>query len=391
MNPFIREFAHILIKKFHHFIGYFFHINENKVFFDSFPDYSDNARAMSDYLIEHSSYDIYWAVKRVPTHNTDRRIHFILKNNKWSYIYHTLTSKYLFSTHGAFHWANPKRQLYLCFWHGTMLKRIAYMQDPVRNKYYNQSVKYFSSPSDYYIPIFSNSFNRKPDEILVTGYPRIDFLLNDNNSFLKLGIDRNQYKKVVIYLPTFRQPIGGGYTDTKKNIFKEEFINFVDENSLGEWNSYFRNRDILLVVKPHPSDKNQFSNTKLSNIRIIPHIVLLEKDIQLYNLLKYADALITDFSSVYCDYLVLNRPIGFMLSDIDDYAKGRGFVFEEPLDFLPGYKIWSEEDFKAFIDELINNIDSTKKIREQLQPVYNKYTEGCFCERIARIINLQVR
>lgn len=391
MNPILREIAHRLQDAMHHTLGYLFPINSKKVFFDSFPDYSDNSRAMSDYLITHSEYEIYWAVNEIPSFNVDKRIHFVLKSNKYKYIYHTLTSKYLFSTHGAFPWANPGRQMFLCFWHGTMLKRIAYMQDPVRNKYYNKSVSYYSSPSEFYVPLYAKSFNREKSDVLLTGYPRIDFLLNENSSIEKLGIDKSEYTKIVMYLPTFRQPMSGGYSDTTKNVFEDEFINFADNLSLDRWNAYFKSKGILLLVKPHPSDKNQLPKSELSNIRIIPHNLLLEKDIQLYSLLHYADALITDFSSVYCDYLVLNRPIGFMLSDIDEYSKGRGFVFDKPLEVLPGYKIFEEKDFVDFCDEVITGKDSTIQLRTDLQSMYNKYVDGCFCERIAEMINMDIK
>lgn len=391
MNQYIRDFVHILLDMYHHMVGYVIHIYDNKVFFDSYPDYSDNSRAMSDYLLANSDYEIFWAVRDIPSYEVDKRIHFVLRSNKWNYIYHTLSSKYLFSTHGAFPWANSKRQLFLCFWHGTMLKRIAYMQDPVRNKYYNRSVTYFSSPSEFYIPLYAQSFNRKESDVLLTGYPRIDFLLNENCSFKKLEIERTAYNKVIMYLPTFRQPVGGGYTDTNKNVFEDEFINFTDPESIERWNKYFHSKGVLLLVKPHPSDKNQLDKSELSNIRIIPHSLLLEKDIQLYSLLHYADALITDFSSVYCDYMVLDRPIGFMLSDIDEYSKGRGFVFDKPLEVLPGYKIFGENDFVNFCNEVSDDVDSTQQLRAELQPLYNKYVDGCFCERIAYMMKMKIR
>ena len=265
------------------------------------------------------------------------------------------------------------------------------MQDPVRNKYYNKSVSYYSSPSEFYVPLYAKSFNREKSDVLLTGYPRIDFLLNENSSIEKLGIDKSEYTKIVMYLPTFRQPMSGGYSDTTKNVFEDEFINFADNLSLDRWNAYFKSKGILLLVKPHPSDKNQLPKSDLSNIRIIPHNLLLEKDIQLYSLLHYADALITDFSSVYCDYLVLNRPIGFMLSDIDEYSKGRGFVFDKPLEVLPGYKIFEEKDFVDFCDEVITGKDSTIQLRTDLQSMYNKYVDGCFCERIAEMINMDIK
>lgn len=391
MNPILREIAHRLQDAMHHTLGYLFPINSKKVFFDSFPDYSDNSRAMSDYLITHSEYEIYWAVNEIPSFNVDKCIHFVLKSNKYKCIYHTLTSKYLFSTHGAFPWANPQRQLYVCFWHGTMLKRIGCMQDPIGNKYNNRTVTKFTAPSNFYTEFFARSFNRENSDIIITGYPRINFLKEKNDSLDRLNIKVEAGLRVIMYLPTFRQPAGGGYVDTGKNVFKEDVIDFTSGESLSKWNNFFASKNIILLVKPHPSDKNQLAELKLSNIRIIPHSLLQEKDIQLYQVLHYADALITDFSSVFCDYLVLNRPIGFMLSDVNEYAQGRGFVFENPMEYLPGYKLFNESDFIDFCNDISDGIDKSKNEREKLQPIYNKYMEGDFCERIARFLNLSIK
>lgn len=390
MNQQIRLVSHILRDFLHSVVGCFIPIKENKIFFDSYPDYSDNCRAMSDYLVEHSDYDIYWAVNKIPTYPTNPKIHFVEKKHKWAYIYHSLSSRFLFSTHGAFSWSNKKRNEFVCFWHGTMLKKVACLQDPIRNKYYNKNVTYYSAPSNYYTSIFAQSFGRPIDEIKVTGYPRIDFLINNNKSVEKLNINLSGFKKVIMYLPTFRQPIGGGYTDSSINIFKDDIIDFTSSKSLNLWNDYFKKLDILLIVKPHPSDKNQLDYINLSNISIIPHQTLLDNDIQLYSILHFADALITDYSSVFCDYLVLDRPIGFILSDISEYAQGRGFVFDNPIEMLPGTKIFDENEFRRFVEDVAKNIDPTKSMRAKLQPMYNTFTHGCFCERIAKMINLKM-
>ena len=74
----------------HIIIGIFILIKKNKVFFDSYPDYSDNCRAMSDYLLKNSNYKIYWAVNTIPSTNEDNNIIFVKKANKLSYIYNTL-------------------------------------------------------------------------------------------------------------------------------------------------------------------------------------------------------------------------------------------------------------------------------------------------------------
>ena len=65
----------------------------------------------------------------------------------------------------------------------------------------------------------------------------------------------------------------------------------------------------------------------------------------MYVLLRNADALITDYSSAYFDYMLLNRPIAFTVEDIEEYRKKRGFVFDNPFEYMPvrrliPMKIW---------------------------------------------------
>ena len=69
----------------------------------------------------------------------------------------------------------------------------------------------------------------------------------------------------------------------------------------------------------------------------------------MYSLLGSADILLTDFSSIYIDYLLLNRPIGFVEDDFDEYSKSRGFIFDNPEEYMPGVKIRSLEDLKTFL------------------------------------------
>ena len=364
--------------------------NRRKLFFESFPDYSDNSRAFSDFLFTHgytAKYRIYWAVDSLPD-ITDERIHFVLKKDRLRYIYHTITSFYLFSTHGAFSWCNPHLQKYVCFWHGTMLKRICQMRNPDDTDYLRQAWK-FVAPSNYYVKYFSLSFGRNEDEILPLGYPRCDLLFQSNDSLLHLGIDVQGKTKIVVYMPTFRQPVGGGYTDSTKNVFEEDFIKFSDSTSIEKWNTFFKKRNIILIVKPHPSDKNAVRcDEKYKNIRIITSDKLQQNNVQLYSLLANADALVTDFSSVYCDFLLLDRPIGFVVTDIEEYGHGRGFVFDNPLDYMPGSIISTENEFVDFFDKLNIGQDLTKEKRDKLRLVFNQYQGGNNCKRIAEAIGL---
>ena len=102
-------------------------------------------------------------------------------------------------------------------------------------------------------------------------------------------------------------------------------------------------------------------------------------NIQLYSLLGSVDILLTDFSSIYIDYLLLNRPIGFVAADFYEYSNSRGFVFDNPNDYMPGAKISSLKELKTFLHStLILNQDPYLKnriiINNKLNNEYPNYS-----------------
>jgi CDP-glycerol glycerophosphotransferase (TagB/SpsB family) len=75
--------------------------------------------------------------------------------------------------------------------------------------------------------------------------------------------------------------------------------------------------------------------------------------VPLYGLLARSAGIITDYSSVWTDYLLLDRPIGFFIPDRDDYAGSRGLYPPDALTWLPGPELDSPESFRAFAAEVI--------------------------------------
>jgi CDP-glycerol glycerophosphotransferase (TagB/SpsB family) len=359
--------------------------------FDSFPDYSDNSRAMSNFLILHSNYQLIWAVKDINKYKNTSRIKFVGKMgllNRLMYNYYSMRSAFLFSTHGAYPYANSSCQTFFCFWHGTPLKKIGKLQEKNQNSHYMEQCDLFCSPSDFYNQIIAKAFGKTETNILTTGYPRIDFLFQETNCLEQLGINLG-INKLVVYLPTFRTPLNGGYVDSQTNVFEEQYINFNNDADLDNWNNYFKSQQIVLLVKPHPSDSSIICSRNLSNIKVVRHQTLLDKDIQLYHILHYASALLTDYSSVYCDFLVLDRPMGFILSDMEEYNSNRGLVFENPIDYLPGTIIFAKSDFKKFFENIAVSLDGDKSKRQSLMDIYLKYNDNNNCQRIASSLGLK--
>lgn len=368
-------------------------VKKGRIIFQSSPDYSDNARAFSDYLLDNTNYNLIWAVNDSSLFKDTDRIKFINNDNtksvfkKLKYIYYTVTSQYLISTHSAFLFANKRKQTFVCLWHGMPLKRIAIWQNP-NNKNYLNNTSYILSTSCYYVPILAKCFGKKENEILPLGYPRNDWLFVKSDVLDKLDFKVEEGEKLILFLPTFRQTNGGDYYDTKSDSFASEVVNFRSSDSLASINSFLKSINIKMIIKPHPAESMQTDNIRLSNILIVPHSVFYEKDIQLNQVMHYADALITDFSGAYCDFLNLNRPIGFVLSDFNEYKENRGFVFDNILDYLAGARLYTNQDFKDFCTSVSQGIDTTCQDRSRVSRFFNDNSDANNCYRLAKYLSL---
>ena len=87
--------------------------------------------------------------------------------------------------------------------------------------------------------------------------------------------------------------------------------------------------------------------------------------------------------------MLLDRPIGFTLEDMDSYEDNRGFVFDNPLEYMPGEKIEDEDDFKSFILNCIEGIDNYKAERGKVNEKVNHYKDGNNCKRLLDMIGLK--
>ena len=102
------------------------------------------------------------------------------------------------------------------------------------------------------------------------------------------------------------------------------------------------------------------------------------------------DAMITDYSSIYWDYLVLDRPIGFTEDDAEDYGKGRGFIMDDPEKYKPGMKLKTIDDFYKFVDDLAAGVDDYKEQRKEMNEYGNPVTDGQSCRRALECVGISI-
>ena len=99
-----------------------------------------------------------------------------------------------------------------------------------------------------------------------------------------------------------------------------------------------------------------------------------------------ADCLLTDYSSIYFDYLTLDRPIGFFVGDLAQYT--RGFLVEDPLAWMPGEKIEDFSGLLAFLADVSAGRDDHGPARKELRDKVDPYQDDENCRRIAENFGL---
>lgn len=370
--------------------------NKRKVVFDSFPDYADSSRAVFEYMRtddRFKEYTFVWIVRSgSKSFQSNKNIFFINSPNKRfsidyiKYLYHIFTSKYLFATHTSFLEANPSVQSATCVWHGTMLKSVGGLNEREKNEMVlKDQFKFFVCASHFYLDIYEKVFLLPRERFIVTGTAKGDFLFEESSILKELGVYIQPKSKLVVYMPTFRKVQDGKEYDVDEDS-NERIISFSEETKLFNLSSILRDKNVTLLVKWHPADANQNMKVDVPNVLFVDNKLLSQKGLEFYHVLHYADALITDYSSVFCDFLLLDRPIAFDISDFDKYSSGRGFVFDKPIDYMPGYLMRNPEDFIEFITDLSDGRDKSVELRRQLFHIYNDYSDGCSSKRILETV-----
>ena len=372
-------------------------VKQQKIIFSSNPDFSDNAKALFQYLQDSSpEFRFVWLVKGDINENIKskyRNTEFIKIGSKWHHgaslkaLKEISTARYVFFTHGSpMRYIKKKAsQLVINLWHGCGYKEIQKTGKPyvITNPF-----DYALVPGRVFIDTKEKFWGCKREQILPLGYPRYDFMLQESEKGKEFSdVIRGKFSnKLIIWMPTYRNTGTGLYPEESKlSDYDMPLLN--SNEQLEQLNQFCKNHSVTICIKRHPYQiKYSGESGEYTNIKFISGKDLSDKDIELYNLLRYTDALITDYSSIAIDYILLDKPIAFSLDDYEDYKDTRGFIFDDPLEFMPGNHMYSYEDLKDFIVEVALGKDDYKAEREKLKPEVHNPCD-CYSERLWKKIS----
>ena len=282
-----------------------------------------------------------------------------------------------------------KKTKIIQLWHGVPLKKIAYDDKVFSFKHDEYSLKwkikvllkntffpflnYVNEPSLIIAlsketqDIFSQAFRIEKDKVVITGYPRNDTLLN-NTLIEKIKPE----KKKIIYMPTFRGSVNSDFDLFLQYGFDVEKLDV-----------FLADQNMQLHIKLHPF--NHPSDELLEKLELSKNIFFLDHD-AIYEIISEYDMLITDYSSIYFDYLLLDRPIIFAPFDKENYLQqDREFYFDYE-EVTPGPKAMNWDEVMKFLKML--NEDSTlySKERKKIKDRFHTYQDDMSTERVYKAI-----
>ena len=269
----------------------------------------------------------------------NRRVVRVRKGSARAYLL-SLTAETTFFTHGLFNAvAPPDNRLVVNLWHGDGPKL-------AKDTHLFRSTVVVAGTALWGAQRMER-FGLPRENVAVVGNPRVDQLTVGSRSEVlrRLGLDPD--RRTILWLPTFRTGSahhGQSWSDADNLSGRTGVVELVEalSRAAGE-------HSMQLVVKPHPLDADSYAAFAVD---VLPHERLLDAGVPFYALLGVADAIISDVSSVWVDFLTLDRPIGFYIPDLEALQAGRGFNVEDVASLLPGPRIENALDAVRFVADV---------------------------------------
>lgn len=318
--------------------SFLFPRSEKRLAFGSYRgSFTDNSKYLFIYAVEHcSGLDVCWlSVNR----KTVKQVRSLGLPAYWVLspigVWKALRAQYWFvnSYTSDIMYCLSGNATVVNLWHGVGLKRCEfniqngalaarYVKKTFKERFYHpesyRRPDYLLSSTEFQSTMFASAFRISIDKCLNFGYPRNHILQLPKEEVLSF-VDRfepketmqlihktEQYNKVFIYMPTWR--------DSQKDVFAQQF-------DLEALNKVLVLQKALFLLKPHP-------NTRIDNIETYSNIVLVGSKTDVYGILPFTDVLITDYSSILYDYLLMSKKdVILFLYDYEEYVHERDFYY----------------------------------------------------------------
>ncbi len=217
----------------------------------------------------------------------------------------------------------------------------------------------FTAASDYTVPNYATAFGLDRRQIVVTGLARTDSMLSTSDA-------QSTRAKRVLYLPTFRGQPGST-------------VDVLDGADLGAFDAMLESAGAELAIKLHPANVPERST--IERIDAVRRVSLLG-DTDVHCELSSCDVLITDYSSVFIDYLLLDRPIVFFAPDLSAYLERDRQLYYAYDEITPGPRVGTWQDLVAATRSALEDPEQWADARARVRTLFHDHTDAGSCQRI---------
>lgn len=313
---------------------------------------------------------------------------FRKKNSPWetlSYMIHFFpiyySARFLVSSHPPndffpFVWWS-RRKCVINTWHGFGIKAMFFADsgdtgDKRKIVKLNEKTTYFLVSSKLESALKAKTHMVNPRKFLYIGQPRNDRLLEPGpktclrTTFKTLP----EYKKIILYGPTYRRE--------KPTLFFP-----FEDFELEQFNRFLEEEKIIILLRGHVYAKGSPDDFFGDRILDLSHDVLEDE----YDILPEIDILITDYSSLYTTFLLLNRPMIFVPYDREEYETGRGLLLDDYDFWTPGRKVSTYHEFIDALKEILSGNDIFASKREDVRKIFHYNQNGNTSEKLLAVMN----
>lgn len=271
------------------------------------------------------------------------------------------------------------RQISIFLCHGSKTKKTRGVYE-VGGK-----VDFVNVQSHFFDDVILYEYNCRKDQLVYLGYPRCDFFYKKSDKNTAKLLFHCETARFCIWLPTLRRQISGRDDVGESGYHCIGMPLIYSKKALFLFNRFLEESQVHILFKPHPTqDVKSLTKESLSNIHIITDRDLQDKGLQLYEVIAQSDALITDYSSVFFDYLLLDRPIATTTDDIENWKSRRGFAFDlEALYEKATVRIPDLETLEKFILQVLSGKDMKGAGRREVKSLTNRYCDGNSAKRVS--------
>lgn len=327
-------------------------------------------------LLDHPDYRDHlhvWVLndpERIPEDLRHRRNVVFVSKGSDGYLRHIATAKYLVNNSGfPPYFVRRPEQKYLATWHGTPLKTLGKEQkykfyDHKRTQRNYLQATHIITPNPHTTRITLDSYDIRPlytGLFAETGYPRIDLTVNaseERKRWLRERLGLAGDRPVVLYAPTWR-----GTLD------EVEFDSVRLESDL----EALSRQGCQILFRGHSLLERVIKDEHL-RCEVVP------ADIDTNELLAVVDVLITDYSSVFFDFMATGRPILYYIYDVEEYERERGLYFS--MEEMPGFKCRNIDELCDALGRAIRDGTPDEAGYAKAQGEYNCHDDGRATERV---------